>query len=56
MFSNFLKYYKLIVNVKEKKDFRDLLLIRKNLFNEKLITGGNWLLEKIEELEKNKGG
>jgi len=52
MFSNFLKYYKLIVSIKAKEDFRELPLIKKNLLSEKLITAGNWLLKKIEEFEK----
>lgn len=51
-YSNFIKYYLKTLKIRENKKFSDAFLIKKELQNEKLISQGNWLIEKLNSFQK----
>ena len=56
LFANFLKYLGKINNQKHKADELDLELIRKTIVSEDSFMQKAWILEKIDELEKEFSG
>jgi hypothetical protein len=51
---NFFKYLKKIVFIREKKDRGKIFILRKEIEKNEEISNAKWLLEKLNELEKEK--